>query len=70
MLRRWEQIILDWVELGEVVVVHMEEVLEDRVVQVRRILHFLHIVPDERRLECVKYGKFDFYKVSDLLSID
>ena len=29
----------------------------------RRIIRFLKLVPDERRLECVLHGNFDIYKV-------
>lgn len=69
--------------MGDILVVHFEDVITDRDTQLRffgcsycssyqclyspfdrRILHFLKLTPDERRLECVLHGKFDIYKVS------
>ena len=31
--------------------------------QVKRVLTFMKRIPDERRLECIRHGKFDIYKV-------
>ena len=31
--------------------------------QVKRVLTFMKRIPDKRRLECIKHGKFDIYKV-------
>eukprot|EP00092_Neocalanus_flemingeri_P100519 GFUD01128399.1.p1 GENE.GFUD01128399.1~~GFUD01128399.1.p1 ORF type:complete len:296 (-),score=82.11 GFUD01128399.1:114-887(-) len=59
---KWETIIRDWVELGDTLVVQLEDVVEDRILEIRRILEFLGIVPDERRLKCVKFGHFDVFK--------
>ena len=69
--------------MGDTLVVHFDDVMEDRDAQLRwscetwksikekkervflcrRIIRFLKLVPDERRLECVLHGNFDIYKV-------
>ena len=61
-IEKWTRIVQDWVELGDTLVVHLEDVVDDKIFQIRRILKFLGIVPDERRLKCVKYGNFDIFK--------
>ena len=76
-------LIIDQVTMGDTLVVHFDDVMEDRDAQLRwscetwksikekkervflcrRIIRFLKLVPDERRLECVLHGNFDIYKV-------
>ena len=58
----WRNIIEDWIKLGEVLVVHFEDVVEDKVSEVERILGFLNIPLDTRRIECMKYANLDFYR--------
>ena len=58
----WREIVENWVKLGEVLVVHYEDVVSDKVTEVERMLRYLNISPDKNRLECVKYASLDFYK--------
>ena len=47
--------------MGEVHVVHFENVLEERMVEIEKILQFLQITIQEWRLSCVKYCSMDMY---------
>ena len=58
----WREIVEQWVELGEVLVVHYEDVVDDKVAEVERILRFLEFIPDKKRMECVEFASLDFYK--------
>jgi len=58
----WREIVEQWVELGEVLVVHYEDVVDDKVAEVERILKFLEFIPDKKRMECMKFASLDFYK--------
>ena len=58
----WREIVEQWVELGEVLVVHYEDVVDDKVAEVERILRYLEFIPDKRRMECMEYASLDFYK--------
>jgi hypothetical protein len=61
-IKLWREIIEHWVTLGEVLVVHFEDVVDDKVNEVERVLGFLHIALDKRRMECMKYANLDFYR--------
>ena len=58
----WREIVENWVKLGEVLVVHYEDVVDDKVAEVERILGFLKLTPDKRRIDCMRYATLDFYK--------
>jgi hypothetical protein len=55
-------IIEHWIILGEVLVVHFEDVVDDKVYEVERVLGFLHTALDKRRMECMKNASLDFYR--------
>ena len=61
-IQTWKQIIEDWVIVGDVLVVHFEDVLSDRMYEVGRILDFLNLERNETRLACLQYCKVDMYK--------
>ena len=61
-IKLWREIIEHWVKLGEVFVVHFEDVVDDKVYEVERVLGFLHTALDKRRIECMKYASLDFYR--------
>ena len=62
-LDMWRNIIIDWVVLGtEVLVVHYEDFLEDKIGQLRKIIRFLGLTEDPRRLQCVQFASLEFYK--------
>ena len=63
---KWTKIAQDWIELGDTLVVHLEDVVKNTIPEIRRILRFINIEPDERRLKCVEYGNFDIFKRSSL----
>ena len=65
-IEKWTRVAQDWVELGDTLVVHLEDVVENKDLQIRRILSFLGIDPDERKLKCVKHGNFDIFKRQSL----
>ena len=70
-LQIWRDIIIDWVVLGtEVMVVHYEDFLEDRVLQLRTILGYLSLDVDTRRLQCIQFAYLDFYKRRTSQSMD
>ena len=57
----WRTTIEDWITLGKVHIVHYENVLEKRIVELRKILNFLDIPIQNWRLNCVKYCNVDMY---------
>ena len=59
---KWTTLIEDWVILGDVLVVHFENVVSDRMAEIERILEFLKIKKNEERLACLKYCNVDMYK--------
>ena len=58
----WREIIEDWVTLGELLVVHFEDVVDNKVSEVKRMLEFLRITPDKRRMDCMEFARLDFFK--------
>ena len=60
-LNIWRTTIEDWITLGTVHIVHYENVLEDRMLEIRKIMDFLSIPIQDWRLPCVKYCNFDMY---------
>ena len=60
-LNIWKTTIEDWITVGEVHVVHYENVLEERMMEIEKILQFLQITIQEWRLSCVKYCSMDMY---------
>ena len=61
-IKLWREIIEHWIKLGEVLVVHFEDVVDDKVYEVERVLGFLHTALDKRRMECMKYASLNFYR--------
>ena len=61
-IKVWREIIENWVKLGDVLVVHFEDVVGDKVAEVERMLRFLEFTPDKRRMECLHYASIDFYR--------
>ena len=59
---KWRKIIEDWVILGDILVVHYEDVLQDKMKEIKRILKFLQVEPDERRMTCLKQSVVDMFK--------
>ena len=59
---KWRTLVEDWVILGDVIVVHFETVISDRIGQLERILKFLNLKKNDQRLECLKYCNVDMYK--------
>ena len=57
----WRTTIEDWITLGEVHVVHYENVLENRMTEIEKILNFLQITIQKWRLSCVKFCNLDMY---------
>ena len=55
-------VIEDWVRLGNVHVVHFENVLSRRVRELSRILDFLDIKIDQKRMSCVDFCENDMFK--------
>ena len=55
-------VIEDWIRLGNIHVVHFENVLSHRVRELRRILKFLDIKIDQRRMSCVEFCENDMFK--------
>ena len=59
---KWRKIIEDWVILGDIIVVHYEDLQDDKMIEMKRILEFLGVEPDQRRLTCLKYSTVDIFK--------
>ena len=59
---KWRKIIDDWVILGDTLVIHYEDVQEDKMREIRRLLRFLSVEPDKDRLACLQYSKVDIFK--------
>ncbi len=58
----WRTVIEDWVRVGDILVVHYENILEDRTTELKKILNFLDVEVNETRIKCVEYCKNDMYK--------
>ena len=58
----WRTIIEDWVRVGDILVVHYENILQDRNTELNKILRFLGVEIDETRMKCVNYCDNDMYK--------
>ena len=58
----WTTVIEDWVRVGDILVVHYENILEDRTTELKKILNFLDVEVNETRIKCVEYCKNDMYK--------
>ena len=61
-IKVWREIIENWIKLGEVLVIHFEEVVDDKVAEVERMLIYLNFDKDKRRMECMKYADLNFYR--------
>ena len=62
-LEIWRDIITDWVVVGtEVLVLHYEDFLQDKMKEVRELVDYLSLGQDTRRLQCVHFASLDFYK--------
>ena len=59
---KWKNIIEDWVILGDVIVVHYEDIFSDKIKQMERILEFLQFQTDTRRLNCLRFSTVDIFK--------
>jgi hypothetical protein len=52
-LKRWYELIADWLDFGtELYFVFYEELVEDPLGEVRRLLHYLNLPVDEQRMAC------------------
>ena len=61
-IKKWKNIIEDWVILGNIIVVHHEDVISDKMEQMQRILDFLEVDPEQQRLACLKFSNVDIFK--------
>merc|ERR1712130_465692 len=61
-LVQWKNTVMDWVVLGKVLVIHYEKVLENPIKEIRKIMLFLDMKADKRRLECLKYTSLDLFR--------
>ena len=58
----WRKMIEDWVIIGDILVVHFEDVVRHRMREIERILDFLKIEKNEDKQACLKYCNVDMYK--------
>ena len=59
----WRDIILDWVILGEkVLVVYFEDFVQNKIEQMEKVFDFLKISMEKERMKCVKFATLDFYR--------
>ena len=61
-IKKWKNIIKDWVILGNIIVVHHEDVINDKMEQMQRILDFLEVEPGKQRLACLELSNVDIFK--------
>ena len=60
-VKSWRIIIEDWVSVGDVHIVNFENILDNRIEEITKILQFLDIDIEPWRLSCVQYCQFDMY---------
>ena len=58
----WRTMIEDWVVLGNVTVVHFENVLANKTREIMKVLEFLELDIASDRIQCVAYYNFDIYQ--------
>ena len=58
----WRVLIEDWVVLGNLTVIHFENVLTNKTREISRVLQFLELNIDSDRMKCVEYYNFDIYQ--------
>ena len=58
----WRTLIEDWVVLGNVTVIHFENVLTNKTAEIIKVLQFLGLNMDSDRLQCVELYNFDMYQ--------
>ena len=58
----WRTTIEDWITLGNVHIVHYENILQNKMREIRNIMNFLHIPVQNWRQHCVKHSTFDMYQ--------
>ena len=63
-VEKWRLIVEDWVTAGDVHVVHFENVLDDKIGEVEKMLTFLNLKLDKRRLDCLRNADVDVFKRS------
>ena len=61
-IKKWRTIVEDWVIAGDVVVIHYEELRENKVAELEKMLNHLQIPLDRRRLSCVEYADLNVFK--------
>ena len=44
---KWRKIIEDWVILGDIIVVHFEDLVDDKMSDVSKMIEYLKVEPDE-----------------------
>ena len=58
----WRTSIEDWVVLGNVTVIHFENVLTNKTREIIKVLKFLELNMDSDRLHCMAFYNFDMYQ--------
>ena len=58
----WRDSIEDWVVLGNVTVIHFENVLINKTREITKVLKFLELNIDPDRIQCVAHYNFDIYQ--------
>ena len=61
-IKKWRLIIEDWITAENVMVVHYEDVVEDKVREIVRILFHLGIDKNLPRLECFDFENLTFFR--------
>ena len=61
-IENWRDIIVDWVSLGKVLVVFYENLVKEKMSELKRIFAFLEIPIIEWRFHCISHAPLDFYK--------
>ena len=59
---KWRAVVEDWVTAGDILVVHYEDLVDDKNAELERMLDYLKIKVDKRRLECLKTADLTLFK--------
>ena len=61
-VKKWRLVVEDWVKTGDVHVVHFENVLDDKIGELEKMLSFLNLKPDKDRLDCLLQADVNIFK--------